>query len=57
MTDQRRGITVAIAGLVVLAMEVIDTLDRGSSLWNVVAIAAGAFLLFYGFTMVARSGR
>jgi len=45
----------AVAGIVVLAMNVIDAADRGSSAWNVVAIATGAFLLFYGFAIVARS--
>ena len=47
----------AIAGLVVLAANVIDAANRGSSAWNVVAIVAGVFLLFYGFMLVGRSGR
>ena len=57
MHEQRRGILFALAGLVILAFNVIDAADRGASAGNVVAIAAGAFLLFYGFTVVARSGR
>ena len=55
--EQRRGIVMAIAGLVVLAANVIDAADRGSPAWNVVAIVAGVFLLFYGFTLVGRSSR
>ena len=47
----------AIAGLVVLAANVIDAANRGSSVWNVVAIVAGVFLLFYGFSIVGRSSR
>src|SRR5436853_609257 len=36
--DQRRGILMAVAGLVVLAANVIDAANRGSSAWNVIAI-------------------
>lgn len=53
----RRGILFAIAGIVLLAFNVIDAADRGASAGNVIAIALGAFLLFYGFALVARSGR
>ena len=53
----RRGIAFALAGIVILALNVIDAADRGASAGNVVAIAAGAFLLFWGFALVARSGR
>jgi len=45
----------AVAGLVVLAANVLDAVDRGSSVWNLVAVAAGAFLLFYGFVLVGRT--
>jgi hypothetical protein len=34
-----------------------DAADRGASAGNVVAIALGAFLLYYGSSLVARSGR
>lgn len=44
----------AIAGLVVLAANVIDATQDGTSGWNVLAIATGAGLLFYGFAVVAR---
>lgn len=57
MAERNRGILFSIAGLVVLALNVIDAADRGASAGNVVAIAIGAFLLFWGFTVVARSGR
>jgi len=53
----RRGILFAVAGIVLLALNVIDAADRGASAGNVVAIAGGAFLLFYGFALVARSGK
>ena len=53
----KRGIAFAVAGIVILALNVIDAADRGASAGNVVAIAAGAFLLFWGFALVARSGR
>ena len=55
--ETKRGIAFAIAGIVLLALNVIDAADRGASAGNVVAIAAGAFLLFYGFALVARGGR
>lgn len=44
----------AIAGLVVLAANVIDASTRGATGWNFVSIAVGAFLLFSGFAEVAR---
>lgn len=44
----------AIAGLIVLAANVIDATQDGTSGWNVIAIVTGAGLLFYGFTVVAR---
>lgn len=56
MSEQRRGIIMAVAGIVVLAANVIDAVDRGSSAFNIIAIATGAFLLFYGFVVVGRSG-
>jgi hypothetical protein len=57
VTDAKRGIAFAIAGLLILALNVIDAADRGASAGNIAAIAVGAGLLFYGFTQVARSGR
>lgn len=56
MAERTRGIIMAIAGLVVLAANVLDAENRGSSAWNIVAIATGAFLLFYGFVVVGRAG-
>lgn len=55
--ETKRGIAFAIAGIALLALNVIDAADRGASAGNAVAIAAGAFLLFWGFALVARSGR
>jgi len=57
VNEQRRGILFAIAGLVLLALNVIDAANRGSSAGNIIAIVAGVFLLFYGFTVVGRSSR
>ena len=57
VNEQRRGVLMSIAGLVVLAANVIDAANRGSSAWNVVAIVTGVFLLFYGFLVVGRSSR
>jgi hypothetical protein len=57
MPERTRGIAAACAGLLILALNVIDAADRGASAGNIVAIALGAFLLFYGFARVARSGR
>ena len=57
MPEQRRGIAASIAGILLLALNVIDAADRGASAGNVIAIALGAFLLFYGFALVARGGR
>jgi len=54
MSNQRRGIVMAIAGLVVLAANVVDATQDGTSGWNVIAIVTGAGLLFYGFAVVAR---
>jgi hypothetical protein len=57
VANQRRGILFAFAGILLLTFNVFDAADRGASGANVVAIACGAFLLFYGFVVVARSGR
>jgi hypothetical protein len=55
--EKNREIVMAGCGLVVLALNVIDAADRGASAFNIVTIAVGAFLLFCGFTVVARTGR
>ena len=52
-----RAIATCIAGLLILAFNVIDAADRGSSVWNFLAIAIGVFLLFYGFIELANLGR
>jgi hypothetical protein len=46
-----------VCGLLVLALNVIEAADRGATAWNIVTIATGAFLLFYGTSVVARAGR
>jgi hypothetical protein len=56
MAARNRGIVMAGCGLLVLALNVIDAANRGASAFNIVTIAVGAFLLFYGFTVVARTG-
>lgn len=45
----------SVAGIVVLSANVLDAVDRGSSAFNFIAIATGAFLLFYGFVVIGRS--
>ena len=57
MPERNRGIVMAACGLLVLALNVIDAVDRGASGFNLVTIAVGTFLLFYGFSVVARTGR
>ena len=54
MSDRRHGIIYSVAGLLVLAANVVDAVNRGSSIWNFVAIAVGAGLLFYGFSLIGR---
>jgi uncharacterized membrane protein HdeD (DUF308 family) len=55
--ERNRGVVMAVCGILVLALNVIDAADRGASLWNLVTIATGAFLLFWGFALVARNPR
>jgi len=43
-----------VCGLIVLALNVVEAADRGATVWNLVTIATGAFLLFYGFVVIAR---
>jgi len=57
MPERNRGIVMAGCGLLVLALNVIDAANRGASGFNLVTIAVGTFLLFYGFSVVARTGR
>ena len=45
MPNRNRGIAASAAGLLILALNVIDAADRGASAGNIVAIAGGAFLL------------
>jgi hypothetical protein len=44
----------AVCGLIVLGLNVVEAADRGATPWNLVSIATGAFLLFYGFAVLAR---
>lgn len=43
-----------VTGLLVMGLNVVEVADRGSSTWNFLTIAVGAFLLFYGFTVIAK---
>jgi len=54
MADRTRGVVMAVCGILVLTLNVIEAVDRGSSAWNLITIATGAFLLFYGFAVIAR---
>jgi hypothetical protein len=55
MAERRRGIIMAVCGILVLALNVIDAVDRGASVFNFITIATGAFLLLYGFALVGRN--
>jgi hypothetical protein len=55
MSEQRRGIVMALCGILVLALNVIEAADRGATAWNIITIATGAFLLFYGFAVITRA--
>ena len=57
MSEQTRGIVMAVCGILVLALNVIEAADRGATAWNLITIAIGAFLLFYGFAVINRSSR
>ena len=57
MSERNRGIVMSGCGLLVLALNVIDAANRGASGFNIVTIAVGVFLLFYGFSVVARTGK
>jgi hypothetical protein len=57
MADRRRGVVMAICGILVLGLNVLEAADRGATPWNLVTIATGAFLLFWGFALVARNPR
>ena len=54
MSGQTRGVVMAVCGLLVLALNVIEAVDKGSSAWNLAAIGTGAFLLFYGVAVLSR---
>jgi hypothetical protein len=56
VAERTRGIVMTVCGLAVLALNVIDAADRGASSFNFLSIAVGAFLLFYGFAVIARTG-
>jgi uncharacterized membrane protein HdeD (DUF308 family) len=52
--ERTRAWVMVVCGLVVLALNVVEAADRGATAWNLVTIATGAFLLFYGFVLIAR---
>ncbi|MEX0948622.1 MAG: hypothetical protein WD296_07440 [Acidimicrobiia bacterium] len=57
MSERTRGFVMVVCGLLVLGLNVIEAADRGATAWNIVTIATGAFLLFFGTSVVARSPR
>jgi hypothetical protein len=57
MSERTRGFVMVVSGLLVLALNVIEVADQGATAWNILTIATGAFLLFYGANVVARSPR
>ena len=54
MKERTRGWVMAVCGLVVLALNVVEAANRGATGLNIITIATGAFLLFYGFAVIAR---
>lgn len=57
MSNQTRSIIVSFVGILILVVNIIDAANRGSSVWNFVAIGCGAFLLFWGFTEIVRGAK
>ncbi len=57
MSNQTRSIIVSFTGILILMVNIIDAANRGSSVWNFVGIACGAFLLFWGFTEIVRGSK
>ncbi len=57
MPERTRGFVMVVCGLLVLMLNVIEVADQGATAWNIVTIATGAFLLFYGTSVVARAPR
>jgi len=57
MSQQTRAIITSLTGILILVINIIDAASRGSSVWNFVAIGCGAFLLFWGFTEIARGSK
>jgi hypothetical protein len=57
MPERTRGFVMVVCGILVLMLNVIEVADRGATTWNVITIATGAFLLFYGTNVVARASR
>jgi uncharacterized membrane protein HdeD (DUF308 family) len=52
--ERRRAWIMVVCGLIVLALNIVEATDRGTTVWNIVTIATGAFLLFYGFVVIGR---
>jgi hypothetical protein len=57
MSNQTRSIIISLTGILILVINIIDAANRGSSVWNFVAIGCGAFLLFWGFTEIVRGSK
>jgi hypothetical protein len=55
MAERTRGIVMAVCGIFVLALNVVEAANRGASVINLITIATGAFLLIYGFLVVGRN--
>jgi hypothetical protein len=55
MNEKTRGIVMAVCGILVLALNLVEAADRGASVINFITIATGAFLLIYGFLVVGRN--
>jgi hypothetical protein len=52
-----RGIALVLAGLLIIVSDTIDAIDDGLSVWNVITIVLGVFLLVSGLLNLRRTTR
>jgi len=50
-----RGVALVLAGLLIIVSDTFDAIDDGLSVWNVVVIATGVFLLLSGLFELRRA--
>jgi hypothetical protein len=50
-----RGVALVLVGILIIVSDVLDAIADGLSIWNVVTIAIGAFLLLSGVMGLRRA--